>query len=386
MGRDDGDAVADAVNEFGGDDVHGDLDAEIHSDEQSDLFQRDAVDSMEGQKKERCEGVDDGLGDVTDVAGHDGVSIGGADAHLSVVSLIVDDFFAIEQDHTRAASNFIARGQPFDVIFLEGGLRRQDGGVAGEILVEYPPCVGENGVVFVGFDEVEIVHEIHQVGAFGIDIAVAPVKQPRAADDGLNAVLLQKFPNAAVGIHAGLACHRAAGRDVEADDGIALFDLIIAEPVGCVVVPCGDVVLEAAKCETAHQVMIVEPCVDGGAHDAGQLFAFGELVAQIAEQVIGKLGIVAALLVAVGQCKSAPQEEQHMHGVGADSHTVGKIGQQLAHLDVDTPPAVGEFLVKIGVQVTLLEKIEAFLLGIGEGIVELQEECALLLVEADACH
>ena len=75
MGDPHRDAVADFVDKPGGEQIDEQLHAEIDGDEHGDLRQRDVVAGLEGEKEQRGKVVDDGLHNVADEAGGDGVAV-----------------------------------------------------------------------------------------------------------------------------------------------------------------------------------------------------------------------------------------------------------------------------------------------------------------------
>ena len=81
MCRDDGRTVADAVNILCADQVNDDLDDEVHRDQRADFREGNVKLILKGYEQKRRQVVDDRLRDVADVAGEDGMAVGGADVH-----------------------------------------------------------------------------------------------------------------------------------------------------------------------------------------------------------------------------------------------------------------------------------------------------------------
>lgn len=75
MGCQNGDPVADAIHEFRGEQVHDELDAEIHRHKHRDFGQRNVISALEGQKKKGNKVVYNGLNDVPQKTGIDGFLI-----------------------------------------------------------------------------------------------------------------------------------------------------------------------------------------------------------------------------------------------------------------------------------------------------------------------
>ena len=69
MGRHHAGAVADFIHEFGRQNVHHQLDAEIEGHQQRDPVQRDGVGCLKGEEEQGSEIVDDRLNDIPHEAG-----------------------------------------------------------------------------------------------------------------------------------------------------------------------------------------------------------------------------------------------------------------------------------------------------------------------------
>ena len=75
MRCDDADTVADAVDELRGNQIHQELDREIHRGDQGDPIQGQAELSGKGEKQQRREIIHNGLGDIAEIAGVQGVIV-----------------------------------------------------------------------------------------------------------------------------------------------------------------------------------------------------------------------------------------------------------------------------------------------------------------------
>ena len=81
VGRHHAGPVADLVHKAGGDQIHQQLQAEVPRHQQGDLLQADRKGLLEDHKQQGGQVVDNGLGDVAQIAGVLGVAVIGADRH-----------------------------------------------------------------------------------------------------------------------------------------------------------------------------------------------------------------------------------------------------------------------------------------------------------------
>ena len=86
MGNYGGGAVAPCADVLDGDEVHDDLHPEVHRHQHGHLRQGDVVVVGEGNEEQRDEIDHDGLGNVAQIAGRQGVLVGGTDAHITILS------------------------------------------------------------------------------------------------------------------------------------------------------------------------------------------------------------------------------------------------------------------------------------------------------------
>ena len=86
MGNYGGGAVAPCADVLDGGEIHDDLHPEVHRHQHGHLRQGDVVVVGEGNEEQRDEIDHDGLGDVAQIAGRQGVLVGGTDAHEGILS------------------------------------------------------------------------------------------------------------------------------------------------------------------------------------------------------------------------------------------------------------------------------------------------------------